>query len=285
MRLATCVAACLLVLLLVAGPARAGEVHRGLDLASPVLGRPIPYTLYLPDGFASAGRFPVLFLLHGLGGRADDWVEAGRLEATLDRLIAERAVPPIVVVMPGLGDGWYVDNPDPGGLGALETAFVRDLMPGIERRWSTAARAIAGLSMGGWGALRLAMLHPEQFVAAAGLSAALVTEAKARTPAWEGYFTGAFGRPFDLERFRAASPFTLIGSFARAPAPRPALFLTCGDDDELDLEEGNLLFYQALKQAGINAELRITDGGHDWALWRRELETVLRFVGGRFRVP
>jgi enterochelin esterase family protein len=270
------------MLLLLAERAGAGELRRGLALASPVLERVIPYALYLPEGFEPAGRFPVLFLLHGLGGREDDWTLAGRLEPTLDRLIAERAVPPMVVVMPGLGDGWYVDNPDPGGLGALETAFVQDLMPGIERSLGTGTRAIAGLSMGGWGALRLAMLHPVRFVAVAGLSAALVTEAEAQTSAWEGYFTGAFGRPFDLERFRAASPFTLIGGFARA-LKRPALFLTCGDDDELDLEEGNLLFYRALKHAGIGAELRITDGGHDWGLWSRELESVLRFVGERFR--
>jgi S-formylglutathione hydrolase FrmB len=61
--------------------------------------------------------------------------------------------------------------------------------------------------------------------------------------------------------------------------------LTCGDDDGLDLEEGNLLFYLALKRAGVDPELRITDGGHGWEVWARELEPVLRFIGAAFADP
>ena len=292
MRLSRRARAALLALVLLVGAfaaAQAGEVRRGLVAPSAALGRAIPYSLYLPDGYDGDGaavRFPVLFLLHGLGGGERDWLEGGRLAATLDRLVAAGEAPPMVVVMPGLGDGWYVDNPDPAGLGAIETAFLDDLVPFVDRTWRTTGRregrAVAGLSMGGWGAVRFGMLRPELFVAVASLSGALVTEEWARTPAWEGYLSGAFGRPVDLARFRAASPFTLLPAFARA-TPRPALFLTCGDDDELDLEEGNLLFYLALARAGVDAELRITDGGHDWALWSRELEPVLRFVGERFR--
>lgn len=280
--------AALLVLL---GPraVTAGDVRSDLLAPSPALGRGIPYSLYLPDGYEDgARRYPVLFLLHGLGGNERDWLEGGRIGATLDRLIGAGAVPAMIVVMPGMGDGWYVDNPDPGGLGRVQTAFLEDLVPYVDRAWRTLGRregrAVAGLSMGGWGAMRFAMLRPELFVAAAGLSAAVITEDWAATPAWEGYFTGAFGRPVDLDRFRAASPFTLIPAFAREPV-RPALFLTCGDDDELDLEEGNLLFHLALKRAGIASELRMVDGGHDWTLWSREVEPVLRFVGARFGVP
>jgi S-formylglutathione hydrolase FrmB len=263
--------------------ATAGEVRRGLATPSPVLGREIPYTLYLPDGYGDGqARYPVLFLLHGLGGHASDWAEAGDLAATLDRLIAAAAIPAMIVVAPGMGESWYVDNPDPGGFGAAQSAFLDDLVPFVDRTWRTAARrenrAVAGLSMGGWGAVRFAMLRPDLFVAAASMSGAIVTEGRAATPAWAGYFTGAFGTPVDLARFHAASPFTLIPRLAAAN-PRPALFLTCGDDDELDLEEGNVLFHIALERAGIRSELRITDGGHTWDVWARELEPVLRFVG------
>jgi enterochelin esterase family protein len=283
------VARLLALAFLLAGPAGAGEIRRGLAAPSPALGREIPFALYLPDGHArGSDRFPVLFLLHGLGGRADDWLDAGRLGPTLDRLIGAGAVPPMLVVMPGMGDSWYVDNPDPGGLGAVQTAFLSDLVPEIDRSWPTTGRregrAVAGLSMGGWGALRFAMLRPDLFVAAASLSGAVVTEDQARMPAWEDLFTGAFGRPVDLARFRAASPFTLVPAFARRTV-RPALFLTCGDDDGLDLTESNLLFYSELVRAGVHAELRITDGGHDWDLWARELEPMLRFVGARFATP
>ena len=63
--------------------AAAGEVRRGLAVASPVLGRPIPYTLYLPDDRAAGGRLPVLYLLHGHGGTERDWLDAGGLEAVI----------------------------------------------------------------------------------------------------------------------------------------------------------------------------------------------------------
>ncbi|HEX6010496.1 MAG TPA: hypothetical protein VFY87_01565, partial [Geminicoccaceae bacterium] len=81
--------------------------------------------------------------------------------------------------------------------------------------------------------------------------------------------------------FRAASPLALVRGLAAAN-PKPALFLTCGDDDELGLEEGSVLLHRALERAGVASELRITDGGHGWAVWVRELDPVLRFVGAAF---
>ena len=131
--------------------------------------------------------------------------------------------------------------------------------------------------------MRFAILRPDLFVAAGSLSGAIITDEGAATPEWADWFSGAFGTPFDLERFRAASPFTLIPQLA-AENPRPMLFLTCGDHDSLDLKEGNLLFHLALEHAGIASELRITDGAHSWEVWSRELDPVLRFVAAAFRV-
>jgi S-formylglutathione hydrolase FrmB len=276
----------LLVTVLLAAAATAGEVRRGLTAPSPHLGRAIPYTLYTPDNVdrVTAG-YPVLYLLHGHGGTEEDWVEAGRLQPTLDRLITAGTVPPMLVVMPGMGSGWYVDNPDPGGSGALETAFIHDLVPHIDRTWRTdarrEARAVAGLSMGGWGAVRFAMRRPDLFAAAASLSGALVPEPWTASPVWAGLLADGFGSPVDLARFRAASPFTLIPAFAAA-ASRPAVYLACGDDDELELAQATLLFYEALHRAGIPVELRISDGGHNWEVWARELEPMLRFAAGAF---
>lgn len=258
----------------------AGEVRRGLSILSESLGRPIPYTLYLPDGYATSGHgYPVVYLLHGHGGTENDWLDGGGLAATMDRLVEAGTVPSMVVVMPGLGNGWYVDNRDPGGFGAIQTAFLADFLPQVERTWrGDGSRAVAGLSMGGWGAVRFALLRPDLFAAAASLSGALVTEAQAATPMWAGWFSGAFGDPVDPARFRAAAPQFLLASVAAA-AERPALYLACGDEDELGLTASNLLFFLELEEAGIPAELRIADGGHDWNLWARELAPALTFVG------
>ena len=272
--------------LLIAAPAvgRAGEVRSGLTIPSPTLGRDIRYALYLPAGYVTSHeRYPVLFLLHGHGGGELDWVHGGGLAATLDRLITAGAVPPMLVVMPGLGNGWDVDNLDPGGSGRTETAFLADIVPAIDRQWRTrgerSARAVAGLSMGGFGALRFAMLRPDLFAAAASLSGALLTNERAADRDWAPWLAEAFGAPVDLARYRRASPFGLVDALAAAEH-QPALYLACGDDDELGLEEGNLEFYLALRRVGVRAELRITDGGHDWGLWSRQLEPMLRFVGG-----
>lgn len=277
----------LAVLLLLAwSRVEAGEVQRDLALASPVLGRDIPYALYLPEAHGESGRrFPTLYLLHGHGGRGPDWLDAGHLESTLDSLISQGVVPPLIAVMPSMGDGWYVDDPDPHGLGALQTAFLQDFLPGIERLWPAAGerqgRAVAGLSMGGWGAIRFAMLEPERFVAAASLSGALVPQDWEPAPPWPSLFGHVFGTPFDPARARSATPFAYVARFAAAE-PRPALYLVCGREDELGLAGGAALFHAALERAGVASELRIVEGGHDWAVWQRELGPMLRFVGAAF---
>ena len=122
-------------------------VLRDLSIPSPTLGQPIPCAVTLPDGYDQdpERRYPVLLLLHGTDGGADDWLDAGGL--------ADAGAPggdlPFIVVTPGAGNSWYVDNE--AGEGAWETALVDDLLPAIDARFRTipgrAGRAIAGLSM------------------------------------------------------------------------------------------------------------------------------------------
>ncbi|MEQ8968011.1 MAG: alpha/beta hydrolase family protein [Azospirillaceae bacterium] len=272
------------------GLARArSAVRRSLAFDSPSLGRPMAYSLYLPDGYDPAGPpLSVIYLLHGLGGGETDWLDAGGLRATADRLIAEGALPPAIVVMPDGDDGWYVDAPD--GAGRYERAVLVDLPAHVEAtlaaRTDRAGRAIAGLSMGGFGALRLAMHHPERYVAAASLSGALFPpgtyEDAATADMPPRLFRGAFGTPFDRTRLRRASPFAAIDALAARRAagePVPALYLTTGDDDYFGFEKGAMRLYLTLEAAGLPAEIRVTDGDHVWPLWRAELPAALAFLG------
>ena len=153
-----------------------------------------------------------------------------------------------------------------GGAGRVP----RRLRAGDRPRWRTAGRrdgrAVAGLSMGGWGAVGFAMLRPDLFMAAASLSGAVVTEERAATPAWAGLFTGGVrpaGRP------RALSRRLAVRHDRRSRAPRrgrrcssPAATTTSSTSTR------RTLFYLGLQRAGVAAELRITDGGHDWACGR-----------------
>ena len=279
--------AALLAALAVAGArAAAGEVLSGLAAPSPALGRAIPYALYRPAAAPPAGeRWPVLYLLHGLDGSERDWVEAGRARETLDRLIGEGRIKPLLVVMPMAGNGWYVDNPDPGGEGRIAEALTRDLVEHVDRTYPTAAcrngRAVGGLSMGGYGALLYAMDHPDRYAAAFSLSGSLFRpmpqDPEARGRRAKHMFGGAFGRPFDWERFNRWNLFERLPAYIADPG-RAAIYLAVGEDDFPGLKEGNLAFRRALAEAGIDVPFRIDPGGHVWNLWAAQLEPALAWL-------
>src|SRR4051812_34738140 len=158
--------------------ARAGEVEYGLNAPSRALSGNTPYVMYRPATAPAPGeRWPVLYLLHGLGDDERAWVMLGRAAETLDGLIVEGKLKPLLVVMPMAKDSWYVDNPDPGGRGLVAQALTRDLVDHVDRIHPTAAcragRALGGLSMGGYGALLYAMDNPRRYSAAFSFSGSL----------------------------------------------------------------------------------------------------------------
>jgi enterochelin esterase-like enzyme len=98
---------------------------------STTLGRDWDYTVYLPDGYDKSNlRYPVLFLLHGFSEDEFTWVSKGNINAVADQLIAAGEISPVLFVMPGSGNNWYVDNKE-----KIETAFINDLIPEIERKF------------------------------------------------------------------------------------------------------------------------------------------------------
>lgn len=268
-----------LLLSTVSGTAGA-ELRESLSFRSPALARDMNYSLYRPA--SETGPLPVLYLLHGLGGNERDWQTLGQIQPTMDRLLAAQSVPPFAVVMPDGGNSWYVNSP---AHGAYENAILNDLIPHAEVQHNLGGkrdmRAIAGLSMGGYGALRLAFRNPSRFVMTAALSAAIFPDLSMRTDVSEqqvGFFKGAFGTPFEVAEFNRQNFFADIPSLAAQQRP-PAIYITVGDDDGFGLYEGNTALYLALKRAGVPVEFRMTDGNHTWRLWREEIENVLRFYG------
>ncbi len=265
----------------------ASRVLRDQHLASRLLGRAIDYFVYLPDGYDPLGtrRYPVLYLLPGADSRPEDWLERAHLQELADRMIAGGRVVPLVIVMPDAGNSWYVDNPDPGGAGAVATAYLDELVPGIEARYRgegrREGRAVAGLSMGGYGAVHLAFARPAVFAAAASMSGALYLEHQVVTQENIDDLHGAFGSPFSRARFEAANVFSAIPAVARAPL-RPAIYLSSGNADYYEYDVNAALFYVALHGAGIPATLHLAPGGHDWGSWSAELPHVLRFVTRAF---
>ncbi len=284
--------AVVVALLLAAAAARAQSVTREFEHApSPALGGELLYSLYLPPGYDSgAARYPTLYLLHGKDGNHLEWLHDGHLRETLDRMIAAGTVAPMIVVMPdGGGDSWYVDSKALGGDGDYETAIATDLVAAIDHTYRTKAdrheRAIGGLSMGGFGALRMALVQPFRFVAAASFSGALWTSMTADATAGafvDHIFNGAFGRPFDPRRFVAESPLALIDAAAAAPDPH-AVFLTVGDRDRFKLYRDSFAAFERMRAAQLDVAMRMTGGDHDWDTWSAELPEALIFFDRQFK--
>ncbi len=285
---------------------------------SPALGRNMNVRIYTPDGSAPDGGWPVLYLLHGLGGNETNWTILGDIKNTLDRLIETKAISPLIVAMPGAASSWYVDSASVGGPGDYETAIVADLRSFVETRYpvrhDAARRAIAGLSMGGFGALRISLSHPELYCAAAALSPAMwqnvpldeidqppaqmtvIGESRYFHRQEEGTFTtgidvpppgphfnGAFGTPFDPLRFNRQNVFELLAESIETGRTLPALFVTVGDDDSHNLWRGAIAFYETMKADHRNMEFRITEGDHTWSLWRKSIIDALRFINRSWR--
>lgn len=258
---------------------------------SAALGAPMTYAIYLPTGYHQAPErvYPVVYLLHGVGDNQRAWPGRGEVEQTADRMIASGDLPPMIVVIPDVEKSWLVDSADRGGPGDYATAVREDLRVHVEAtyraRTDRGGRAITGHSMGGFGALRLAFTHPDLYVATAGMSSALwsrlepdsqVPEDRARA-----IFDGSFGTPFEPSTMIALGPAARTADIAAHPEP-PAVLLTSGDDDQFGAYISTFELFIALRDAGVPADLRITDGGHTWAVWRDTLPDVLRFFAGHF---
>ncbi|MDQ0390534.1 alpha/beta hydrolase [Labrys monachus] len=289
-----------------------------MSVPSQALGHALTVSVYRPADPAPKAGWPVLYLLHGLDGSNRDWSDLGGIQGTLDRLIKGGRIHPMVVVMPDAGNSWYVDSADVKGPGNYETAILNDLPKAIEKRFAPhcerRSRAIAGISMGGFGALRFALKRPDRYVAVASLSGAIwqnvPVDLAAGGASWTGaaspyfqrvdpetviggvdlppdgaHFGGAFGTPFDARRFNAANVFTLLARQLKAGAELPAIYLTVGDSDSHNLWRGSFALYETLMADRQKVEFRVTDGDHVWSLWRRTIEDALVFVDSKFGTP
>ena len=230
---------------------------------SPALGKATNCNVIFPENKQHDGPYPTLYLLHGLTDDYTIWQRRTSIERYVQTL-------PLIVVMPDGGRGWY-SNADQGY--AYEDAIINDCIGFIDRTFASdarrEARAIGGLSMGGYGAIKLALQHPDKFVSAHGHSGAYgFGHAQ-----WRGEDTEfqriigpqASGGPLDLWRIAAASS---------APN-RPALRIDCGTSDFLI--EQNREFHAHLDELQIAHEYEEFPGAHDWGYWDKHIQSALRF--------
>lgn len=267
--------------LVLPGATSAGQVL-AYSFSSQTLGRDWHYNVYLPDGYDhSELRYPVLFMLHGYSENENAWVSKGQINAVADRLIRSGEISPVLIIMPGSGDNWYLDLKE-----KIETAFIQDLIPEVERTFRVIPEregwGIGGDSMGGYGALRFILKYPEHFSAALLMSPAIyVPEPPPTSSARKG---DVFGSPFDREVWeRVNYPSLLDGFFARRLPI--ALYINSADHDDFEIESQIGPVYKTMREHKFPVAMRITGGVHDFAVWRAELPEALRFICGELRRP
>jgi S-formylglutathione hydrolase FrmB len=156
-----------------------GIVKEKQVIKSAILNKEVHYSIYLPSDYNTSERaYPVTYLLHGYGDADDGWIQFGEINRLADEGIATGKMPPMIIVTPDGFTSFYINSAD--GAMNYEDFFIKELIPHIEKTYKVKAerkyRGIAGLSMGGYGALIYALKYPNLFTAAAPLSAAVWTD-------------------------------------------------------------------------------------------------------------
>jgi len=231
------------------------------------LAREMAYCIILPEAYEGASEnYPVLYLLHGLWGDENDWMAKTK--------IAEYARPlKLIIVMPEGDDSWYTNSvTDPRN--RYEDYAFSDLVKEIESKYRAIperrARFIAGLSMGGYGAMKAALKYPDEYSYAGVFSAAFGVGTK-RSP----FITPkvAFGDEGSAT-YRANDDYVLVTQ--ADPAKLPYIFVTVGTED--GLRPSDLLMADIMRQMHIRYEYHEWPGGHDWHVWDRSARIFLMYL-------
>lgn len=244
------------------------------------------YSVYLPPNYDPTGReYPILYLLHGLSDTHTMWPKRAHLADVMNLLIAEGSVCDMVVVSPEAGGdvrtAWngYFDMPG----WPYETFFFTEFLPTVEHRYhivgTKACRAIAGLSMGGGGAVSYGQRHSDMFCAVYAMSALMTIPQRGmiepQNPDDKMAILTRSVIDHDCIRYVREADETRLDSLRTV-----SWFVDCGDDDFL--LDRNIEFYQAMRNAAVPCQFRVRDGGHVWEYWHSALYICLPYVSRIF---
>jgi S-formylglutathione hydrolase FrmB len=272
------------ILLTVATFGQAAARVQTVKFKSQTLNAELPYNVVLPSDYSTstATRYPVLFLLHGLTGHYNDWLSRTNVA---DYSSQYR----IIVVMPEGNDSWYTDSPTE----KYETYLVKDLLTDVQQRYRTIearyGRAIAGLSMGGYGAFKLGLKYPATFAFAGSMSGAFnatrLTEKEGGSAAnWNNYLK-VWGPPGSEAR-KANDVFELIRQLTPSrTAALPYFYFDCGTEDAAWIFDGNRELSSLMLERKIPHEYRELPGNHSWGYWDAQVQEVLKIASQKLRVP
>jgi len=260
-------------------------------LKSSILGQTVHYCVMLPPGYdtATAGRsprrYPVLYFLHGLGDDEQSLFKSGGW-GLIEDLRQQKKISDFLVVAPEGKSSFYINSAD--GRVRYSDFFLSEFIPYIESHYAIrgerAARAITGISMGGYGALRFAFAHPELFSSVSAQSAALITESPQlpetgyRTTPLSGMSGAVFGNPVDVRHWNQNSPFVLAKqNRTLIRTTGLSIYFNCGTEDEFGFDKGAGELHRQLQAEGIRHEYHLYPGNHGAAYFMAHLGETLMF--------
>lgn len=252
---------------------------------SKLINTTLPYNIILPTDYdtSKTTRYPVLYLLHGLTGHYSDWIS----RTNVADYAAEYR---IIVVMPEGNDSWYT-NSATITTDKYESYILNELIPDVQQRYRTIearyGRSIAGLSMGGYGAIKFGLKSPSTFVFAASMSGAFAvtrfTE-KELGDRWSDSMK-LFG-PAGSETRIANDLFDIIGKLTPARLNSlPYFYFDCGTEDSPLIFPSNRELAALMFEKKIPHEFRQMPGDHSWGYWDRQVQEILKIAAQKMRLP
>ena len=261
-------------------------------IKSQVLARPVRYCAFLPPSFDQdkTRRYPVLYFFHGLGDNEQSLLNSGAWDIISD-LRSKGKIGDFVILAPGAGHTFYVNSED--GKVRYEDFLRKEFMPEMEKKYrvegARATRGVTGVSMGGYGALRLAFKYPDEFAAVSAQMPALITEVPkdmgASAPGSPGALLDqVFGTPFNRTYFERNNVFYFARTDSAASLKRMKIYFDVGNNDDYGFEQGAQQLDQLLKSRGVPHEFHIYPGRHDTEFVVRHFGDVMEFqwkaIGG-----
>src|SRR5262249_14715817 len=245
------------------------------SMDSRILHRAVRYCVQLPsshgakDAKDQSARYPVLYFLHGLGDNEQTLFNTGGW-TLIEDLRQQHKIGDFLVVAPEGRSTFYINSADEKE--RYSDFFLREFMPAIEKKYRVlpgrASRAISGISMGGYGALRFAFADPEFFSSVSAQSAALIVEspkqinaaAKSGSPMVRA-LSLVFGNPINVAHWQDNDPFVLAKK-NRAALVKTAIYFNCGQNDNYGFEKGAAALDKQLTNEGIKHEYHPYPGNH-----------------------
>ena len=233
------------LLLVSCGEKPAPDSHRDQSLTSTWMKRKMAYSVWLPNGYDSSKEYPFLYLLHGYGDDSNSWLDKGKARSIAKEYVTKGGTPMVIVMPDGL-TSFYSGN--------WESYFHQELIPAVEKAFRCSGkRAIAGLSMGGYGTLYHALNHPGLFLYAYAMSPAVMGDMKSLVD--------------------AQADKRIFPGFTVEVGNQDMVVDNAGAKDLADYMEGQ----------GLHVEYIARDGTHDWNFWQECLPKALQKAGESFK--